>query len=145
MSTHGTHTKSKKNGAPHGSFNKKASGDSGHDGVAPHTLRTWSRGNDDMVPSTKMVEMVKLLKEWELKGDKTIVYSQCEFCHMTSRWYTDGYTLNLGTSNLDLIEIVFSHHGIQNVRFDGKMDKASRDKVLVQFKKPGRPNVILIR
>lgn len=46
---------------------------------------------------------------------------------------------------LDLIEIVFSHHGIDSVRFDGKMDKASRDRVLAQFKQPGRPNVILIR
>jgi SNF2 family DNA or RNA helicase len=46
---------------------------------------------------------------------------------------------------LDLIEIVFSHNGIDNLRFDGKMDKLARDQVLAQFKKPGRPNVILIR
>lgn len=46
---------------------------------------------------------------------------------------------------LDLIEIVFSHNGIDNLRFDGKMDKSARDQVLAQFKKPGRPNVMLIR
>ncbi|KAJ3569137.1 hypothetical protein NP233_g5248 [Leucocoprinus birnbaumii] len=107
------------------SANKKAGKDSNRDGVAAHTLKTWGRGNDDMVPSTKMVEMIRLLKEWDSTGDKTIIYSQ---------W----------TSMLDLIEIVFSHHGIQNVRFDGKMDKTSRDNVLAQFKRPGRPNVILI-
>lgn len=56
-----------------------------------------------------------------------------------------GMFFMLGTSVLDLIEIIFSHHGIQSVRFDGKMDKSSRDNVLVQFKQPGRPNVILIR
>ncbi|KAF9451016.1 hypothetical protein P691DRAFT_773496 [Macrolepiota fuliginosa MF-IS2] len=93
--------------------------------ISAATMKTWSRGNNDMVPSAKMLEMVKLLKEWEVTGDKTIIYSQ---------W----------TSMLDLIEIVFSHHGIENVRFDGKMDKASRDDVLAQFKQPGRPNVILI-
>lgn len=46
---------------------------------------------------------------------------------------------------LDLVEIEFSHHGIDFLRFDGKMDKTSKDEVLVQFKQHGGPKVILIR
>ena len=46
---------------------------------------------------------------------------------------------------LDLIEILFSRHGIRSVRFDGKMDRASRDHVLAVFKRPDGPKVILIR
>ncbi|KAF5353246.1 hypothetical protein D9756_007899 [Leucocoprinus leucothites] len=118
-------SKGKQKASRPGSLNKNTNNNSNDDGVAAHTLKAWGRGNDDMVPSTKMVEMIRLLKEWESTGDKTIIYSQ---------W----------TSLLDLIEIVFSHHGIQSVRFDGKMDRASRDSVLSQFKRPGRPNVILI-
>jgi hypothetical protein len=40
-------------------------------------LATWGRGDDDMEPSTKMLQMLELLKEWETAGDKTIIYSQC--------------------------------------------------------------------
>lgn len=46
---------------------------------------------------------------------------------------------------LDLIEILFSRHGIRSLRFDGKMDRAARDTVLATFKKAGGPKVILIR
>jgi hypothetical protein len=46
---------------------------------------------------------------------------------------------------LDLIEILFSRHGIRSLRFDGKMDRAQRDAVLATFKRPGGPKVILIR
>ncbi|KXN90402.1 hypothetical protein AN958_04271, partial [Leucoagaricus sp. SymC.cos] len=116
-------TKATKKGTP-GSSSRKAESNASGD-VSEAVKKTWSRGNSDMVPSTKMVEMIRLLKEWESTGDKTIIYSQ---------W----------TSVLDLIEIEFSHHGISSVRFDGKMDKSSRDAVLAQFKRPGRPTVILI-
>jgi SNF2 family DNA or RNA helicase len=46
---------------------------------------------------------------------------------------------------LDLIEILFSRHGIQSLRFDGKMDRIARDSTLATFKKSGGPKVILIR
>jgi SNF2 family DNA or RNA helicase len=46
---------------------------------------------------------------------------------------------------LDLIEILFSRHGIQSLRFDGKMSREARDATLATFKKPGGPKVILIR
>jgi SNF2 family DNA or RNA helicase len=46
---------------------------------------------------------------------------------------------------LDLIEILFSRHGIRSLRFDGKMDRQQRDTVLATFKKAGGPKVILIR
>ncbi|EKM76597.1 hypothetical protein AGABI1DRAFT_78341 [Agaricus bisporus var. burnettii JB137-S8] len=95
------------------------------EGLSGATVKTWSRGNNDMVSSTKMVEMTRLLKKWEASGDKIIVYSQ---------W----------TSMLDLIEIEYSHHGIDSLRFDGKMNKTSKDEVLAQFKQQGGPKVILI-
>ncbi|KAJ6542826.1 SNF2 family N-terminal domain-containing protein [Mycena capillaripes] len=88
-------------------------------------MSNWKRGDDDLEPSTKMLAMMQLLKEWESTGDKTICYSQ---------W----------TSMLDLIEILFSRHGIRSLRFDGKMDRAERERVLATFKKTGGPKVILI-
>lgn len=45
---------------------------------------------------------------------------------------------------LDLIEVLFSRHGIRSLRFDGKMDRTSRDRTLVQFRKADGPKVILI-
>ena len=45
---------------------------------------------------------------------------------------------------LDLLEIIFSRHGIRSLRFDGKMDKSSRDHTLSQFKSADGPKVILI-
>ena len=50
-----------------------------------------------------------------------------------------------GTSMLDLIETLFSRHGIRSLRFDGKMDRSSRDATLASFKQIGGPKVILIR
>ena len=49
------------------------------DGPSAAVIKTWSRGDDEMEPSAKMVELIALLKEGEVAGDKTIVYSQCEF------------------------------------------------------------------
>ena len=46
---------------------------------------------------------------------------------------------------LDLIEILFSRHGIRSVRFDGKMDRVARDQTIAAFKQPGGPKIILIR
>jgi SNF2 family DNA or RNA helicase len=46
---------------------------------------------------------------------------------------------------LDLIERIFSRHGIRNLRFDGSMDRTERDHTLATFKKHGGPKVILIR
>ncbi len=46
---------------------------------------------------------------------------------------------------LDLVEILFSRHGIQNLRYDGKMNREAREAVLARFRKPGGPKVILIR
>ena len=46
---------------------------------------------------------------------------------------------------LDLIETLFSCHGIQSLRFDGTMDRFERDGTLATFKQIGGPKVILIR
>jgi SNF2 family DNA or RNA helicase len=46
---------------------------------------------------------------------------------------------------LDLIERIFSRHGIRSLRFDGSMDRAARDLTLATFKQCGGPKVILIR
>ncbi|KIM41993.1 hypothetical protein M413DRAFT_71424 [Hebeloma cylindrosporum] len=88
-------------------------------------IATWNRGDDDLEPSTKMLALLDYLKEWDVSGDKTICYSQ---------W----------TSMLDLIETLLSRHGIRTLRFDGKMDRQSRDATLATFKQPGGPKVILI-
>ncbi|KAF5337985.1 hypothetical protein D9758_014335 [Tetrapyrgos nigripes] len=99
--------------------------DMGANGPSEAVIAAWSKGDEEMEPSAKMVQLIEYLKEWEDEGDKTIVYSQ---------W----------TSMLDLIEVLFSRHGIRSVRFDGKMDRASRDHTLSIFKRPDGPKVILI-
>ena len=43
------------------------------------------------------------------------------------------------------METLFARHGIQNLRYDGKMDKGSREIALATFKKPGGPKVLLLR
>ncbi|ESK86005.1 snf2 family dna-dependent atpase [Moniliophthora roreri MCA 2997] len=88
-------------------------------------LQTWAKGDDDLQPSTKMLKLVDYISEWEAIGDKTICYSQ---------W----------TSMLDLIEKLFSRYGIRSVRFDGRMDRTSREQALSTFKSPTGPKVILI-
>ncbi|KAG6836974.1 hypothetical protein H0H93_016927 [Arthromyces matolae] len=95
------------------------------EGPSEEVIATWRRGDDDLEPSTKMLALLDLLQQWEATGDKTIVYSQ---------W----------TSMLDLLDVLFSRHGIQSLRFDGKMDRAARDHVLSTFKRPGGPKVIMI-
>lgn len=37
----------------------------------------WGRGDDDLEPSTKMLQLIEYIKEWEVSGDKIICYSQC--------------------------------------------------------------------
>ena len=52
------------------------------------TARRWSQrppetrkqGGANVEPSAKMIAMIDTLKEWEVTGDKTIVFSQCESC-----------------------------------------------------------------
>ena len=46
---------------------------------------------------------------------------------------------------MDLVETLFARRGIQNLRYDGKMDKGSREIALATFKKPGGPKVLLLR
>ncbi|KIY44892.1 hypothetical protein FISHEDRAFT_50412, partial [Fistulina hepatica ATCC 64428] len=94
-------------------------------GISDALMSTWSRGDDDLEPSTKMMKLISYIQEWDCTGDKIICYSQ---------W----------TSMLDLIEILFSRYGIRNLRFDGKMNRTQRDEVLAQFKKSGGPRVMLI-
>ncbi|PBK96912.1 hypothetical protein ARMGADRAFT_989149 [Armillaria gallica] len=104
---------------------KRKTSNKAGDGPSEALIATWRKGDDDMEPSTKMLKLVSLLKEWDASGDKTICYSQ---------W----------TSMLDLLETLFSRYGIRSVRFDGKMDRASRDQTLQTFKGAGGPKVILI-
>ncbi|KZT24969.1 P-loop containing nucleoside triphosphate hydrolase protein [Neolentinus lepideus HHB14362 ss-1] len=49
-----------------------------------------------------------------------------------------------GTSMLDLVEMVFNRYGIRSLRYDGKMDRESREKALSTFKKSCRPKILLI-
>lgn len=107
---------------------------------------TWRKGDDDLEPSTKMLGLINLLNEWDCTGDKTICYSQCKLplgfaCPTFS--YPNG--LFAGTSMLDLVEKLFSRYGIRSLRYDGSMDRNSRDAALATFKKAGGPKVILIR
>ena len=46
---------------------------------------------------------------------------------------------------LDLVEMMFARYGIQNLRYDGSMDRSAREAVLKRFREPGGPRVILIR
>ncbi|KAI0798158.1 SNF2 family N-terminal domain-containing protein [Abortiporus biennis] len=88
-------------------------------------IETWRRGDYNMEASAKMLALIDYLREWDSCGDKTIVYSQ---------W----------TSMLDLVEILFSRHGIQNLRYDGKMNREAREATLARFRKSGGPKVILV-
>lgn len=88
-------------------------------------IAMWRKGDYDLEPSTKMLALIDFLKSWDTSGDKTICYSQ---------W----------TSMLDLIETLFSRYGIRSLRYDGSMDRISRDNALVTFKRHDGPKVILI-
>ncbi|TFK47207.1 hypothetical protein OE88DRAFT_1811381 [Heliocybe sulcata] len=106
----------------------KAGDDSDDEDDAPVSqslIDTWAKGGSNVEPSTKMLALVKELKEADVAGDKTICYSQ---------W----------TSMLDLVENVFFRYGIRSLRYDGKMDRESREKALSTFKKNGGPKVMLI-
>lgn len=92
---------------------------------SPALIAMWRKGDYDLEPSTKMLALIDFLKSWDTSGDKTICYSQ---------W----------TSMLDLIEMIFSRYGIRSLRYDGSMDRISRDNALVTFKRHDGPKVILI-
>ena len=105
---------------------------------------TWRKGDDDLEPSTKMLGLIDLLNQWDCTGDKTICYSQCKPpSPFVSLFLT--YVFTPGTSMLDLVEKLFSRYGIRSLRYDGSMDRNSRDAALATFKKAGGPKVILIR
>lgn len=107
-------------------------------------VEIWKRANADLEPSTKMVKLLELLKSWDATGDKTICFSQC-WSESLSHCETNSPRLCTGTSVLDLVETLFARRGIQNLRYDGKMDKGSREIALATFKKPGGPKVLLLR
>ncbi|OJA08757.1 hypothetical protein AZE42_08874 [Rhizopogon vesiculosus] len=88
-------------------------------------IALWRRGDYDLEPSAKMLSLINFLQSWDASGDKTICYSQ---------W----------TSMLDLVETLFSRYGIRSLRYDGSMDRVSRDNTLVAFKRHDGPKVILI-
>ncbi|KAH9985885.1 SNF2 family N-terminal domain-containing protein [Russula compacta] len=93
--------------------------------LSQRTVATWRQGDDDMEPSAKMLALLHQLRTAEDAGDKTIVYSQ---------W----------TSMLNLLETLLARHGIQNLRYDGKMRSEAREATLSVFRKAGGPRVILI-
>jgi len=45
---------------------------------------------------------------------------------------------------LDLVETLFSRYGIRSLRYDGSMDRTSRDLAIAKFKQHDGPKVILI-
>ncbi|KAF9649722.1 hypothetical protein BDM02DRAFT_3186073 [Thelephora ganbajun] len=104
---------------------QKAKDDDEKEDLDPRLIEIWKRANADLEPSTKMLALLRLLKSWDATGDKTICFSQ---------W----------TSVLDLVETLFARRGIQNLRYDGKMNRGSREIVLATFKKPGGPRVLLL-
>ncbi|KAI6022956.1 P-loop containing nucleoside triphosphate hydrolase protein [Pisolithus microcarpus] len=105
---------------------EEASGDGKEPTALSETLlAVWSRGDDDLEPSTKMLALIDSLREAAEHGDKSICFSQ---------W----------TSMLDLVETLFRRYGISSVRYDGKMDRAAREKALATFKRHDGPKVILI-
>jgi SNF2 family DNA or RNA helicase len=114
-------------------------------GPSEAVMSTWKKGDDDMEPSTKMLALIGFLKDWEASGDKTICYSQCWCPLVILLCISSSLMVYIGTSMLDLLETLFSRHGIRTLRFDGKMDKTARDATLAQFKQIGGPKVILIR
>lgn len=73
----------------------------------------------------------------------TLNVSFCTFSDVI--WISDEQCAFSGTSMLDLVERLFSRHGIRSLRFDGRMDRAARDSTLATFKRGGGPKVILIR
>ena len=48
-------------------------------GMSAEMVAHWRRGDDNMESSTKMVALIEYLREWDVSGDKTIVFSQCAF------------------------------------------------------------------
>jgi SNF2 family DNA or RNA helicase len=109
----------------------------------PRLVEVWKRANADLEPSAKMVALLGLLKSWEATGDKTICFSQCRSVSPSGCEPADVF--DAGTSVLDLVETLFARKGIQNLRYDGRMDKGSREIALATFKKPGGPKILLLR
>ncbi|KAF9784773.1 SNF2 family N-terminal domain-containing protein [Thelephora terrestris] len=104
---------------------EKAKDEGKKEELDPRLVEIWKRANASLEPSAKMVKLLALLKSWDATGDKTICFSQ---------W----------TSVLDLIEMLFARNGIQNIRYDGKMDRGSREIAIATFKKPSGPKVMLL-
>ncbi|EGO02949.1 hypothetical protein SERLA73DRAFT_103014 [Serpula lacrymans var. lacrymans S7.3] len=117
----------KKGGKQVNESRKKGNGkhNEASNGMSDALIATWKKGDDDLEPSTKMMALIRLLQEWDVSGDKTICFSQ---------W----------TSMIDLVEILLSRYGIQNLRYDGGMDRTARDRALSAFKQQDGPKVILI-
>ena len=74
--------RAKRKGAPKGKGREKAPPQNWDDSEQPremsdHLIQTWKRGDNDLEPSTKMLALVHQLQEWDVTGDKTIVFSQC--------------------------------------------------------------------
>lgn len=67
--------------SPPGKNKAKGKAATSIDGISDVVRATWSKGDDDMEPSAKMVKLIKLLKKWDACGDKTICYSQCMPLH----------------------------------------------------------------
>jgi hypothetical protein len=44
-------------------------------------IASWRNARDDVIPNAKMLALIRLLKEAEAAGDKTIVFSQCKYCY----------------------------------------------------------------
>ncbi|PPQ97601.1 hypothetical protein CVT26_002400 [Gymnopilus dilepis] len=78
-------------------------------------LMTWRRGDNDMAPNPKIIQLIKHPKERDSTADKMTCYSQ---------W----------SSMLDIIEKTLSCHVIGSLGFDGKMDKSEQDATLATFK-----------
>jgi SNF2 family DNA or RNA helicase len=45
---------------------------------------------------------------------------------------------------LDLLDTLFMRQGIRSLRYDGRMNREQRDRVLREFKQPGGPKIICI-
>ncbi|GJJ14040.1 hypothetical protein Clacol_008297 [Clathrus columnatus] len=113
---------------------------SGLSGMA--NLERW---RNPQTPSTKLVALINMLKEWEANPatsmDKVIVYSQCELLPLE---FVIAAKTTSGTTMLDVVEEMFEQHNIASLRYDGKMSREERDEAIARFKRIGGPKIILI-
>ncbi|KDQ15470.1 hypothetical protein BOTBODRAFT_31794 [Botryobasidium botryosum FD-172 SS1] len=83
--------------------------------------------DEDFIPSAKMIELMRQLKEWKMEApdDKVILYSQ---------W----------TSMIDLVEKCLDLEDYRHIRYDGRMGRPARDEAIRNFKRKDGPPILIV-